>query len=112
MKRPWILASLVMLATAANAQSIQPPIQPPKYPNIAGDYICTDKCTPIGGIAKIGQDGGYLTYINEQNSGTNGFFEGPRAIRAARAAGWDDHRAVINDDGSIHWDNGTIWRKK
>ena len=98
------ISALALIIAPLHAQTATP-----HYPDIAGDYICTDHCNPNGGIAKIGQDGGLLTLINERNSGTTGYFETDTTIRAKTGPGWSDVRAVINWP-EIHWENGTIWR--
>lgn len=81
-----------------------------KYPDIAGTWMCTDKCQDCGGvICKIGQDGGMLTFINECNQGSKGFFEDNKTIRAKE---WGVRAIISGDLNQINWENGSVWRRK
>ena len=108
MKYSLLGAGIAALALVGSSNAQMSPS--PYYPNIGGNYICTDHCSPNGRIAKIGQDGGFLHLINEKNDGTSGYFESPTMIRARAGGGWDAIRAVI-DGARINWENGTVWQK-
>jgi hypothetical protein len=103
----YYAVTVAVIALDGTAYAQLPP--PPNYPNIAANYICTDHCNPDGGLAKIGQDGGFLTLINEKSQGTSGYFESEHTIRARAGGGWSAMRATINGP-EIHWENGTVWR--
>ncbi|MCA1404694.1 hypothetical protein I6F26_10165 [Ensifer sp. IC3342] len=83
----------------------------PPYPKVGGDWICTDKCSPIGGIAKITQNGGKLALINEHNEGGDGFFENCTTIRVSN---WQSGlRGNLSENNKvIGWANGTVWRRQ
>jgi hypothetical protein len=116
MRKVWLVTTAMFLATnSVFAQT--------EVPNIAGSYICKNRCDPMEGTATIDQAGDRLTITNEQSppATTTGGFNNPAQIYAD---GWSGGLCpnppatgtLVRDPNGrllgIQWCTGSVWQKQ